>query len=259
MSAHELVLLLHSYVRWAVLGLGVAVVVDGLRHRRSGEWSARSERLHKSFLAALDSQLVLGLVLYLVLSPITRAFFASPGASMKVRELRFFGIEHITVMIVSVLVAHVGRVRSKRAPDGPTRHRRVFGWTLTSLVLMLTSVPWPFMPVSRPLLRAPPSGVASSASPAAAPCPPVFATRCASCHGTDGRGDGPLAGGLQPRPRSFAEQGWARAVSDEHVRSVIRDGGAAHGLSPLMPPHPDLAEGDVDALARCVRAFSERP
>jgi hypothetical protein len=48
---------------------------------------------------------------------------------------------------------HVGRVRSKRAADPLQRHRRVFAWTLTALLFVLSSIPWPYFPVARPLFR----------------------------------------------------------------------------------------------------------
>jgi mono/diheme cytochrome c family protein len=35
-----------------------------------------------------------------------------------------------------------------------------------------------------------------------------YATYCASCHGGGGMGDGPAAGGLNPRPRNLVEGDW---------------------------------------------------
>lgn len=60
------------------------------------------------------------------------------------------------------------------------------------------------------------------------------------CHGTQGRGDGPAAGTLQPRPRSFADAAWQAKVTDDHIRTVIIKGGEAAGLSAQMPPNADL-------------------
>ena len=69
----------------------------------------------------------------------------------------------------------------------------------------------------------------------------IFAERCVTCHGTEGKGDGPAGKMLDPKPRSFADAEWQKKTTDEHLRKVIVGGGAAVGMSPLMTPNPDLA------------------
>jgi hypothetical protein len=256
MNAHAVVLFLHSYLRWVVLGL-VLVVLFRARSgwRKAFAWSEADERTHKAFVGVLDLQLLLGLLLYLVLSPITRAFFASPGPSMKVSEIRFFGIEHITLMIVAVVVAHVGRVRSKRR-EGAARHKGVFITSLVTLILILAAIPWPFYPAKRPMFRTASSGAPPPAESKTVSCPPVYDSRCASCHGQGGRGDGPLAASMATRPRSFTDP-WKGERTEVRARAVIREGGAPHGLSPLMPPHPDLSDAEIEALGACAVSLGE--
>lgn len=85
----------------------------------------------------------------------------------------------------------------------------------------------------------------------------MWRTRCGNCHGPDGRGDGPSGRALDPRPRDFHDAGWQARVEDAHLRRVIIEGGAAHGLSADMAANPDL-EGRpamVEALVRTVRGF----
>lgn len=83
----------------------------------------------------------------------------------------------------------------------------------------------------------------------------VFRLRCATCHGESGDGHGPASAGLDPQPRDFRDPTWQDSVSDQHVESVIALGGAAVGLSPIMPPHPDLAAqpGELAALRAFIR------
>jgi hypothetical protein len=69
------------------------------------------------------------------------------------RGLRFFGLEHVTMMIAAVAFVHVGRARSKAVTDERLRFRRVFAWTMAALIFVLSSIPWPFFPVARPLMR----------------------------------------------------------------------------------------------------------
>ncbi|MCB9871512.1 MAG: cytochrome c [Planctomycetes bacterium] len=78
-----------------------------------------------------------------------------------------------------------------------------------------------------------------------------FKTLCFACHGEFGRGDGPGAAALDPKPRNFADPKWQASVTDEHIKSVILRGGAAVGKSPLMPAQPQL-KSQPDLLAAIV-------
>lgn len=68
----------------------------------------------------------------------------------------------------------------------------------------------------------------------------MFSSRCAACHGPDGRGDGPGAANLDPKPRNLHDEVWQKAVTDEDIEKAILYGGSAVGKSPLMVPNPDL-------------------
>ena len=148
------VLFAHSWWRWLVmLLLFVVVARASVGWLRARDWTRLDERLHRALVAALDLQLALGLMLYLWLSPFTHAFFAAPRLGMKHAALRFFGVEHIFAMVIAVGLVHVGRVRSRRVM-GRQRHQCVFRFGVAALVVILGSVPWPFLPYARPLFRA---------------------------------------------------------------------------------------------------------
>ncbi len=79
----------------------------------------------------------------------------------------------------------------------------------------------------------------------------IFASRCATCHGPNGDGNGPGAPALNPKPRNFHDKTWQTSVSNDHIDKIIEYGGAAVGKSPLMPPNPDLvAKPEVVAALR---------
>lgn len=117
--------------------------------------------------------------------------------------------------------------------------------------------------------RAPaPPPAAPSATPAPRPASPspsaagsqgadLFAARCVTCHGPHGDGQGPASAGLTPKPRDFRDPAWQARTTDAHIERIIAQGGAAVGLSPLMPPHPDLAAdpAKLAALRAHVRSF----
>ncbi len=84
-------------------------------------------------------------------------------------------------------------------------------------------------------------GSGASVSPAAQhEADTIFSTRCATCHGAQGGGDGPGSAGLNPKPRNFHEPAWQGSVTDQHISTIIVSGGPAVGKSAAMPPNPDL-------------------
>lgn len=144
-------LFIHSWLRYVVLLLGLALIAGAVSGLRRGSWSSGLERLHVTFMAVLDVQLIIGLGLYFFLSPITQAALANMGAAMKDAHLRWFGVEHIGTMLVAVVVAHLGRIRSKR--QGDARSRSVLITQCVWLVLTFLAIPWPWLDVARPLFR----------------------------------------------------------------------------------------------------------
>src|SRR5690606_36984443 len=102
---------LHSYLRWAVLLVGVVALVMAVMgaSSRSG-WTPQQRRIGLAFTSLMDVQLLLGVVLYLFLSPITRTAFQDMGAAMGNSDVRFFVAEHLIGMVAAVVLAHVGAV-----------------------------------------------------------------------------------------------------------------------------------------------------
>lgn len=84
----------------------------------------------------------------------------------------------------------------------------------------------------------------------------LYATLCVSCHGAEGRGDGPMAANLDPKPRNYADADWQASIRDDEIKAIIVKGGAALGKSKWMPGQPQL-EGDpkLDMLVQIIRSF----
>jgi mono/diheme cytochrome c family protein len=86
----------------------------------------------------------------------------------------------------------------------------------------------------------------------------LFTTRCATCHGATGHGDGPAAASLNPKPRNYTDAAWQKSVTDAQIKQTILYGGAAVGKSPIMPASPDLESKPevLEGLIKIVRGFS---
>jgi hypothetical protein len=150
--AYTLVLLLHSWLRWVVIIAALLATGSTFTSRPAGG-ADPADRWGLIFMITLDLQMLLGLLLYFALSPTTAAIMNNFGESMKDPVARFWAVEHITMMIVAVILAHVGRVLARNAKTpGSKRMRLMVCFTLSTL-LILGGTPWPGMPAGRPLFR----------------------------------------------------------------------------------------------------------
>ena len=87
----------------------------------------------------------------------------------------------------------------------------------------------------------------------------IFTSRCATCHGEQGRGNGPAAANLNPPPINFHSRKWQRSVTDARIAQAIVQGGKAVGLSAEMASNPDLENEPavVAALVERVRKLGK--
>ena len=147
-------LLVHSWLRWAVILFGLIAVwraIDGARSRRA--WLPGDDRFCRIFLGVLDLQILLGLLLYFVFSPLTKAALGDFAGAMKDPLMRFWSVEHVFGMIVGVALAHAGMSRARRAATDAQRHRRVAVYFILALLAILAAIPWPGRLYARPLFR----------------------------------------------------------------------------------------------------------
>lgn len=83
----------------------------------------------------------------------------------------------------------------------------------------------------------------------------LFQINCASCHGDEGRGDGPRAAELNPRPRNFKAEKFKFGAAPIQVFNTITNG--SPGTS--MPSFALLPAQDRWALAHYVRTHVHNP
>jgi hypothetical protein len=142
------VLIAHSWIRWAVIILGLWTVVAAARLHPA------ANRASLLFTISLDVQLLLGIALYAVLSPITLAAMTDMASAMRIPAMRFWAVEHATLMILALVFAHVGRVVARvKARSGMGGSRAPLFWYATALLALLAAIPWPFLSYGRALIR----------------------------------------------------------------------------------------------------------
>ncbi len=146
---YPVLLAIHNIVRWVVLILGIIVVVRGLLGWfGKREWSTLDRKLGVYFTSSIDVQLLVGLILYVFLSPLTTSAFRDFGAVMSNDGLRFFAVEHAVIMLLAVVFAHLGGVYSKRASASKDKYKMAAIWYGLALIAVLLGMPWmrPFLP-----------------------------------------------------------------------------------------------------------------
>jgi heme A synthase len=150
------VLLLHSWLRWLALIAGVGATFVAFRVGSGAQqpkgWPG-AERWGLIFMITLDVQMLLGLVLYGMLSPYTAAAMTDFGAAMRDPVLRFWAVEHFTMMLAAVVLVHVGRVLARKTDDVAKKRTRFLVCFGLAVLLMLLGMPWPGTASGRPLFR----------------------------------------------------------------------------------------------------------
>ena len=79
----------------------------------------------------------------------------------------------------------------------------------------------------------------------------TYGELCAKCHGPSGKGDGKEAATLTTKPKDLTDCQRMLGFKEEQLFKVVKEGGAAGGLSKDMPSYADALEDDEirDTLA----------
>jgi len=140
---YPIVLQIHNILRWLILLTGLISMIMAYRGWfGKKKWTNTDNILGITLASLSDLQLLIGLVLYGLLSPITKAAFADFGSAMKNDDLRFYAVEHILVMVIALVIIHLGRIKAKKASDDIRKHRTSAIYYTIALVLIIASIPW---------------------------------------------------------------------------------------------------------------------
>ena len=91
-----------------------------------------------------------------------------------------------------------------------------------------------------------------------------FEANCASCHGPEGKGDGPVGAVLDPKPRDFSAgefkydtDGDGKPGTDADLTNIIKNGAAAYGGNAMMAPLPHLGDEEIANIVAFVRSLKK--
>jgi uncharacterized membrane protein YidH (DUF202 family) len=135
---HGYLLTTHSGLRWLMLIItlgSIGYAINGLVTRR--EIDDIDDRLNKFTVVFAHIQLVIGYLLYFLTNRHVNIDMSDPVS-------RFWGVEHIVLMTLAIILITIGRNRYKKAPTERRKLRSTAIYFSIALLLMLSAIPWPF-------------------------------------------------------------------------------------------------------------------
>jgi hypothetical protein len=147
-------ILFHSVFRWLVLLSLCYALFRGLRGWSGKRLFSRADDGVRHVTATISHiQLTLGYLLYFN-SPFIAYFRAHYHEAVKQFEFMFFGMIHITLMTIAILLISVGSSAAKRQTSDTGKFRTMTIFYAIALVIIFIAIPWPFSPLAnRPYLR----------------------------------------------------------------------------------------------------------
>lgn len=143
MNFYTVLLHTHNIFRWLVLlALAVSVVLafSGWFGKRG--WKKADNTSGLVLTIFMDTQFLIGIILYAFVSPLTKAAFNNFGAAMQNADLRFYAVEHILIMVIALVLVHIGRAKSRKDIAPWKKHRATAIFYGISLILVLSAIPW---------------------------------------------------------------------------------------------------------------------
>jgi protein-S-isoprenylcysteine O-methyltransferase Ste14 len=143
-DVYTFLLRLHSIGRWIVLLLLLIAIFNSLVAGKR-PWIRTDARTGSILVIFADLMFLVGLALW-YFGGKGYKYIESMGMKVVMKDsyMRFFAIEHISMMLVAIILIHIGKVQGKKAISDKSKHRRTLIFYLLALIIILISIPWPF-------------------------------------------------------------------------------------------------------------------
>jgi glucan phosphoethanolaminetransferase (alkaline phosphatase superfamily) len=124
---------LHNLLRWIILILLFVAIYQAFTKNKG------VQKISLFLLISAHITLLLGLYQYFMGNMGIALFKANGSEVMKNPSLRFWAVEHITGMIIAIVLITIARGKAK------TENYNALKWLyLVALIIILAVVPWPF-------------------------------------------------------------------------------------------------------------------
>lgn len=132
----DLLILTHSTLRYFILVFLLILLFRSFQGwQKKSAFTATDNKVSLWLFILTHSQLLVGLILYFI-SPLV----IFDGASMKNAVARYWLVEHITIMLIAVILITVARVTAKKMTDAVAKHKRLFIFNLIALICIVAAI-----------------------------------------------------------------------------------------------------------------------
>ncbi|MCB0649569.1 MAG: hypothetical protein KDC49_23030 [Saprospiraceae bacterium] len=151
---YEFLTFYHSIFRWLVLLSLIYSIYRACKGYLSQSSFSRTDNAIRHWTATIAHlQLVIGMVLY-TQSPIVKYFWHNFNEAVENLDSLFFGLLHIVLMLLAIVILTIGSSLAKRQPTDQEKFKTMLVWFSISLLIILIAIPWPFSPIAnRPYFR----------------------------------------------------------------------------------------------------------
>ena len=142
----------HNLLRYVIIVLLVLALVKSFAGWfGKKEYTNSDNKISLFLLISAHIQLLIGLGLYFI-SPVVKTAMSDMGVAMKDATLRFWATEHLTAMILGIILITLGRIMGKKGKTDSAKFRRQAIFFLLATVLIFSAIPWPWkeMGIARP-------------------------------------------------------------------------------------------------------------
>jgi len=132
----DLLLLTHSVLRYFILVFLLIVIVRSfMGWQKKSLYLPLDDKFSLWLFMFTHTQLLIGLIVYFI-SPVV--IFSA--ASMKDTVARYWLVEHITMMVIAIVLITVARITAKKMVDAVAKHKRLFIFNTIALVIILLAI-----------------------------------------------------------------------------------------------------------------------
>lgn len=151
---YQTLLFYHSIIRWFVLISLIYAIYSAYKGLKSKTTFSKSDNAIRHWTATIAHiQLVIGIILYSQ-SPVIKYYWPHFKETIQNIELTFFGLIHIILMLISIIVITIGSALSKRKNTDSEKFKTILIYFSIALLIIFIAIPWPFSPlVNRPYFR----------------------------------------------------------------------------------------------------------
>lgn len=132
----DLLVLTHSVVRYFILVFLMIVIVRSfMGWQQKSPYSSLDDKFSLWLFMFTHTQLLIGLIVYFISPAVVFS-----AASMKDTVARYWLVEHITMMVIAIVLITIARITAKKMADAVAKHKRLFIFNTIALVIILIAI-----------------------------------------------------------------------------------------------------------------------